>query len=396
MRPRKRAGALLLGAGVLFLIGTSVKAGWLLVIAALLVGATVAGFLLSVSALRGLSASLVVPEEAEQGVQALAELRLVNRSRSTRWNVVAIDRHLAPAEVLVPAVRPRERVELATLRITARRGEIVTSSVELRSSAPFGVAQRRLRVPVQARTLVLPRMFPLGMLPFVEPVPTNEPATRTAPRRGHGPDYLGVRDYRTGDSMRHVHWGLTARHGQVMVREFEEERTRRVAIALDTERDRGETWTPLDRACAAAASIADAAGAHGHGSRLIAAMPDGEIDILARADLHEQLRWLARLAPSGVSLAATLDRLGSDDLRGVETLVLLAPAWPGTPADGLAAAVRSLTDRLARVVGVTIAVADDVEPADGLARSLGAAGVDARPWGLDADLAEVLVAEPVR
>ena len=66
MRPRKRAGALLLGAGVLFLIGTSVQAGWLFVIASLLVGATLAGSLLSIRALRGISASIGTPDEAER------------------------------------------------------------------------------------------------------------------------------------------------------------------------------------------------------------------------------------------------------------------------------------------------------------------------------------------
>ena len=233
----------------------------------------------------------------------------------------------------------------------------------------------------------------MGRLSFVEPVPTNEPSAGGTPRRGHGPEYLGVREYRTGDSMRHVHWGLTARHGQVMVREFEEERTRRVAIAIDTERDRGDTWTPLDRACAAAASIVDAAAAHGHGSRMIAASADGTVDVLTRADVPEQLRWLAKLTPSGVSLAATIDRLGSEDLRGVDTIVLLVPAWPDLQPEALAAEAATLTDRIERVVCLAIAVDDDAGPAGRLASTLARSGVDARSWTSDGDLAEIVATE---
>ena len=46
MRPSKRALGLLLGAGILFLIGTNVQAGWLYVLAALLLGALAAGLVL--------------------------------------------------------------------------------------------------------------------------------------------------------------------------------------------------------------------------------------------------------------------------------------------------------------------------------------------------------------
>ena len=393
MRPRKRAGALLLGAGVLFLIGTMVQAGWLFVIAALLLGGAATGVLLSWVALRGLSASLDVPEEAEQGIETIVELRLENHGRAARWNVVAADGHLSGAEVAVRLVRPGERVELATLRIPTRRGQIETTSVELRSSAPFGVAERRVRIEAHASTLVLPKMFPLGDVPFVRPVSTSEPALRTAPRRGHGPDYLGAREYRSGDSMRHVHWGLTARHGQVMVREFEEERTRRLAIAIDTERDRGDEWTTLDRACAAAASILDAAAAHGHGSRLIAATRDGEVDLLARAGLREQLRWLAGLTPSGVSLADTLERLGPEDLRGVETVVLIAPAWPDAGSSQLAQVAGRLADRIECVACLAIVDDDDGDPTPApFLAAMRERGVDVRPWAPDGSLPDALSA----
>jgi uncharacterized protein (DUF58 family) len=395
VRPRKRAGGLLLGAGVLFLIGTMVQAGWLFVIAALLLGACATGFVLASRALRGLTVSLEVPEEAEQGIETLVELQLANHGRAARWSVVAIDGHLSGATVAVPLIRSGERIGLTTLRSPRRRGEIATASVELRSSAPFGVAERRVRVPIDARTVVLPRRFPLGTIPFIRPVATSEPALRTAPRRGHGPDYLGIREYRTGDSMRHVHWGLTARHGQVMVREFEEEQTRRVAIVLDTEHDRGEEWTPLDRVCAVAASILDAAAAHGHGSRLVAATREGGVDLLARAELREQLRWLARLPPSGVSLASTLGRLGPTDLRGVETVILLAPAWPDAAPGELATAAGRLADRIELVACVVIEVDDDALASARLVSTLWANGVDARAWTADADLADTLSAETV-
>ena len=396
MRPRKRLGGLLVGAAIRCVIGTNVQAGWLFVLAGLLLGAVVAGLVLPFTALRGLRAELVAPQEATQGGEALVELRLSNVRRGVRWSVVVADAHLQPAEVFVPAVRRGERVELSTLRTPERRGAIATASIEVRSSAPFGVAERRRRVKVDVATLVLPRVFPLGEQPVVEPAGTNDAGIHPSPRRGQGPEYLGVREYRSGDSMRHVHWGLTARHGQVMVREFEEERTRRLAIVVDTERDRGTTWTPLDRCCAVAASLVEAAEAFGHGARLAAATGPNEIDVLARAEDRDLLRWLARLVPSGTGLTDVVAGLGTSELRGVETVVVAFPAWRDVDDSRLAALLSALP--VARVVAVPVGLQDgEGRGADlhALAAALRAAGVDTRPWLPGGHLAEVLTSPAV-
>src|SRR6185295_9251939 len=125
-------------------------------------------------------------------------------------------------------------------------------------------AERRRRLPADATTLVLPGVVPLGPLPFVDLASSRETTTDTEPRRGPGPEYLGVREYRPGDPVRQVHWRLTARHGELVVRDLEEERMPRLAIWLDTPSEE----VALDRCCTIAASLLDAATATGAGVRL--------------------------------------------------------------------------------------------------------------------------------
>jgi uncharacterized protein (DUF58 family) len=359
VRLRKPAASLLGGAAVLFVIGTNVQAGWLFVLSALLLGAVVAGIVMPFAALRRLEVEVVAPAEAGQGGEAFVDLCLTNRGRGTRWAIVVADPHLSPVELFVPSVGPGERVELTTLRAPQRRGDVRTASVVVRSSAPFGVAERRRRLAVDATTLVLPRVVPIGGVPFVDAVNTTEPAIHTSPRPGRGPEYLSVREYRPGDSLRHVHWPLTARHGQVMVREFEEEQTRRLAVVVDTEHDSGDVWTPLDRACSVAASVMEAALAHGHGVRLIGARSPAEVDVLHRAGEEEMLRWLARLGASGGSIEGVLDGLGHAELRGVETALVVAPSWEDRDAERLSAAFRRLGRFVERVVAVRVPVDPD-------------------------------------
>jgi uncharacterized protein (DUF58 family) len=348
---------------------------------------------LPLAGLRGLRAELVVPSETHLGTEAAIELRMTNEGRGFRWSLIAADDHFSSTQVLVPSVGPGERAEIWTDRAPRRRGPARTSWVEVRSAAPFGVAERRRRLPVEAETLVLPAVFPLGSLPFVARTATVEHAIHASPRRGTGPEYLGIRQYRPGDSMRHVHWPSTARHGSVMVREFEEETTRRLAIVVDTELDAGDVWTPLDRACSVAASIAASALARGQGTRLVAAIPGGALDVLTRADETDLLRWLARLEPSGVPLGNALEKFGGADLRGVESVVVVAPAWGKD--ERLATHIAELAARVSSVVCVVVGVAPVGERDEELERTAGAlraVGTDTAAWAAGGNLAVALEA----
>lgn len=402
-RPRKRALGMIGGAGLLFFLGTNVQAGWLFVLAACLLGVVVAGIVLPGRMVRGLEIDRRAPEEVHQGDEVLVELGVRTRGRGMRLGVLADDAFLEPTTIALASLAPGERVEVATLRRARRRGPQGGVPVTLRSSAPFGISERKaVREAAGAQTLVLPTVVALGTLPFVRSAATSDHAIHTAPRRGRGPEYLGIRAYRPGDSMRHVHWPSTARTGAVMVREFEEEQTRRLAIVVDSSWDVGETWTPLDRICAAAASVAMAALAQGHGARLILPGGDGA-EVLARADAGELMHRLARLTPHASMPFGDLVGTLGDELRGVETAVLVFVARRGNDPVGLAASVAALADRLAHVVALAVDVTADESPQEALApgawtrleEGLRRAGAEVYPWRAGDDLAAVLSPDAV-
>jgi uncharacterized protein (DUF58 family) len=396
-RPRKRAAVLVIGAGVLFFLGTNVQAGWLFVLAAFLVGTALAGIVLPGAMVRRLRVERRGPEEVNQLDEVRLDLVVTNTSRGMRLAIQIEDEHLEDTRVFVAALRPHQSMEVTTSRRALRRGSIVTEEVTLRTVAPFGVAERHRRIAVPGTTLVLPAVVPLGPLSFLEPAATLDRAIHPAPRMGHGPEYLGVREYRPGDSMRHVHWPSTARTGTVMVREFEEETTRRLAIVVDTSQDGGRGWTPLDRCCCAAASIALAASAQGQGARLVFAAGDG-VEVVARADGHELLHRLALVEPLDAPTFAHVIDSAAHELRGVETAVVVFPTWRTNDAATLAPVVGALAARVATVVALVIEVAAseggtralDPAAASGLVRGLRAAGAEARIWAADADPASAL------
>ncbi len=403
MRLRKRAAGLALGAGVLFLLGTNVQAGWLFVLCALLLGTLVAGLILPGRMLRGIEIERRAPAEVAQGDEAFVDLIVTNRAHGVRLGLLLDDPHVARTLLYVTKVSPGERVELVTERPARKRGVQEDSVVSLRSAAPFGVAERRRLVTVAGSTIVLPAVLPLGPLPFLTAASDPSRHSRSDPHRGSGPEYLGIRDYRPGDSPRHVHWPSTARTGTVMVRELEEERSRRLAIVVDTLTDVGDEGTPLDACCTAAASIARVALADGHSLRTIAKRPGRSVDVSDDVEEGSLRRRLAAIVPDGVPLAELVD-LGAEAFRDVDTVVLIFPTWRTNGDGALAQAVDALTAAHARVVAVPVEVGPDdarrmaamrAEEVDAFVATLVRAGADVYVWRHGAPLDAALAREPV-
>ncbi len=57
--------------------------------------------------------------------------------------------------------------------------------------------------------------------------------TQRRQRPGAEGDFYGVREWRSGDGRRLIHWRSSARLGKLVVRQFERPRTRDVAVVLD-------------------------------------------------------------------------------------------------------------------------------------------------------------------
>ena len=99
---------------------------------------------------------------------------------------------------------------------------------------PFGLEQGSVPLPEQGALLVLPRIVELDLL-FSESGPRAHNGRRLLLRRPSGFDVHSVREYEEGESLRKVHWKATARRGQLMVKELQDEPRDEVAILLDAD-----------------------------------------------------------------------------------------------------------------------------------------------------------------
>ena len=236
-----------------------------------------------------------------------------------------------------------------------RRGHFRIEPLHIRTGDPFGFFEASATVGQGVSVIVYPKLEPLPAwrLPAASLEGSHSAAERTLQTT---PLVSTVRPYAPGDSMNRIHWRMTARHGEIQVKEFELEQTADAWIVLDLQRGiqvgRGEAST-TEVAIQAAASIAHkaigenrAVGMTVNASR-IAHLPSDRggrqhlkiMQLLAAVDADGS-------APLLETLVATVGRLK----RGMTAVIITAsldPDW-----------VRALAALRARGVGCVVVTLD--------------------------------------
>jgi uncharacterized protein (DUF58 family) len=110
-----------------------------------------------------------------------------------------------------------------------RRGAIGATGWQLGTSDPLGFFSGVRSCPDVEVAVVLPVFTSL----VTSRQPRELEASLAAPRAGSGNELFGIREYRAGDSLRRIHWRSSARHGELVVREYEPPGMRTLAILVD-------------------------------------------------------------------------------------------------------------------------------------------------------------------
>lgn len=245
-RPTPVGWMVLLLAAVLYLAGTNLGSGWLVLTVSTMVGAVVADTVSAVRLRRSLQVEVAV--EPHDAVPQLA---------------VSVTAAGGPGRVLVDVPRLGRRMVLTrgTATVRSRRplpvGPVGCVDVVLRCLGPLHLGMSETEEGLRSDHVVQPLALPAqarlrGALHFGEAGPSTPLGVS---------EVRGLRDHVTGDGLRAVHWRATARRGSLVVR--------------DTATPSGEDlrlhvaagpWTPpsLLLAGTLVASLAQSAAALGH------------------------------------------------------------------------------------------------------------------------------------
>jgi uncharacterized protein (DUF58 family) len=214
----------------------------------LLFGALVLGWRAATGMLRRLTVQRRTPESISAGDLLVMEIEASNTARRAGcWSVTVEDalRREAPepaepirARLLFPYVPAGTSRRLAYQGRLAERGRYVFDALRVATGFPLGLLRHTLTIEQPAAIIVWPR---LGRLSAQWDDRRREATTGYRQvRRPHGSregDYHALRNWRPGDSRRWIHWRTTARVGDLMVRQFEQQRDYDLVLLV-------ELWQP--------------------------------------------------------------------------------------------------------------------------------------------------------
>jgi uncharacterized protein (DUF58 family) len=114
-----------------------------------------------------------------------------------------------------------------------RRGLYLLGPVSLRATDSLGLFTREATLEHMTELIVFPLSVELHRQGLLAEGVRRHVGMETSRRAGHGEEFLGLRDFQSGDPLSRIHWLSTARHGRLMTREFQENLTTLVTLALD-------------------------------------------------------------------------------------------------------------------------------------------------------------------
>jgi uncharacterized protein (DUF58 family) len=230
-----------------------------------------------------------------------------------------------------------------------KRGHFRIDPLQVRTGDPFGFFEASAGVGHGITLVVYPKIDPL---PFFRLPPASIEGAHASPERTLQTTPLAttVRPYAPGDSMNRIHWGTTARTGEIFVKEFDLEQTTDVWLFLDLDSELeagiGDN-SSTEVAVRAAASIADKAIAE---NRAVGLTVSGHRTTVIPADRGARQRLAAVEADGSTPLDEVLVT-GISRLRRGMTAVVITPTLDP-------AFIRPLTTLRGRGVGVLGIVLD--------------------------------------
>lgn len=233
-------------------------------------------------------------------------------------------------ELTVPMLGQHQGTVLSVAVPAQKRGVITAGPLTVARQDPLGLLRREMtwrdvhHVHVHPRTVRLP--------------PTSAGLVRDlegqSSRRLTDSDlsFHAVREYVPGDAMRHIHWKSTAKTGQLMVRQYDESQTARLAVLFDARREEYASDDEFELAVSIAASVS------------VQAVREGRERFVASA-------WTpGKLRPSIDGLEELSSR---DPVRMLDSWSELGFATEGLPIEVLARSLAHSTRDLSIVVLVT-------------------------------------------
>jgi len=239
-----REGMVYLGIMLVIAVGALLgHSNMLLLVFGMMAGPFVLNGWVVISMLHRIDVSRHLPANATAGEYFSVEIRLTNRKKWLASRLVEVRDVIqglgirSEPSVTFVCVRPGESRSCSYQVNVIRRGRYRLGPLRVSSRFPLGIGERGRAISEPAELLIHPQIGRLQPSWHRNTMEHSNAPSRAVLRRGlHDDELHNIREYREGDNSRAIHWRTTARKGEVMVREYEQDREAELTILFDLQK----------------------------------------------------------------------------------------------------------------------------------------------------------------
>lgn len=221
---------------ILSLIAWNRGVAFLYAVNALLLSTVTISWLLPKLGLKGISIKRKVDACAYEGDTVTLEYDLTQKGFFSRYLIEIVDvlpfRYPSENVFLIPKLKRLLHLKYDLTCDT--RGLHTLNSLTLRTGFPLNVfvSQKQFDLP-QERMVVYPKALDVKKFTIQSDATNRQFGMQAIEKKGGQDEFIGVREYRHGDSVRKIHWSASAKRREWIVKEFEDVSTQSLTIILD-------------------------------------------------------------------------------------------------------------------------------------------------------------------
>jgi uncharacterized protein (DUF58 family) len=330
--------------GSVFFIGGAVvrSINLLVALAAMMLATVLINWRWVAATMRRFEVRRQTPETITAGDPLTVEIEVINQHpRRPAW-VVSIDDRIeridgdkggSPAlpRVLVNHVPARDTRRTTYRAVLNRRGRYKLGPLAVSTRFPFGLVRSTTEVNQIDNVVVFPRTGRLTERWAA--LERDGDISRRARHQNQQPlegDFHSLRDWRSGDAQRTIHWRTSARRSQLMVRQFEQHRRHDLVLMVDLWQSESSTIAQqeaVELAVSFAATVIVEACRHGGGALTVGIggrEPIWRKGYTSARLLNEMLEQLAIAEAGPTERLAELMKVAADEISPRDHVVLIS------------------------------------------------------------------------
>lgn len=139
--------------------------------------------------------------------------------------------------IMLDLLMPHSASKLKYRCICPQRGRYEIGPLVAYFFDPLGLFYFKKAYPVYSEVYVYPRTFNIHKFPALNKGSSPFLGVETSRVSGDDDDFYGVREYKRGDPLKKIHWMVSARKNQLIVKEFQRQSFFRATIMFNLEKE---------------------------------------------------------------------------------------------------------------------------------------------------------------